>query len=286
MSAGIESQESSNPAGAQRPPGELLRRVAADLAPPLVLLLVVVVGWQLTCSFAKVPRFLFPAPSDLVVALAVNLPLLGRAFLATLFEVAIAFAISIAVGISGAILLSTSRVLERSAYPYVILLQTVPSVATAPLIIIWFGATLTSVVIIAVMMAFVPILVNTLIGLRSTDRKLSELFLLAKASRIQTLLRLRFPAALPYIVTGLRISSTLAVIGAIVAEYISGIGMGSPFAGLGFVIQRSAQRLDTPTLFVASLGCALLGIGFYQLVKASSRLLLGSWHESERDAES
>ncbi len=128
-------------------------------------------------------------------------------------------------------------------------------------------------------MAFFPVLSNTLVGLRATDRRLGELFELYDAGRLQALGRLRLPAALPYVVAGLRISSTLSVIGAIVGEYIAGIGGGE--AGLGFTITQSAIRLETPYLFAAAITSSILGIAFFQLVKALSKRLLGSWHESE-----
>lgn len=248
-------------------------------AAPVTVAMVFLILWQLTCSVLDIPVFLVPAPIDVAFALGDNLALIAGAFAVTAYEALLAFVISALIGLAGALLLSTSRLLERSLYPYAILLQTIPVIATAPLIIIWFKVSLTTVVVIATVMAFVPVLSSALVGLRSTDRRLLELFRLYGAGRTVILFRLRLPAALPYIVSGLRVSSGMAVIGVIVAEYISGISGTQP--GLGFLITRAASRLETPLLFAAGLACAVLGIVFFQLTAFASRRLLGSWHESE-----
>ena len=273
------TQPPESPRASDRPRTVSFLVRSAPVLLPASLALVVVVAWQLVCVIGEIPAFLFPAPTDVFAAATTHAGLIASAFVVTASEALIAFAVSAVVGIVGAFLLSSHRVIELSAYPYAILLQTIPSVATAPLIIIWFGVTQTSVVIIATIMAFIPVLSNTLIGLRSADQRAVELFTLLNASKLQTLVRLRIPSSLPYIVGGLRISSTMAVIGVIVAEYISGIGSGR--AGLGFLITKSATRFETPLLFAAGLACALLGILFFQVVQWLGRLLLASWHESE-----
>jgi NitT/TauT family transport system permease protein len=253
--------------------------VARRLLPPLLLLAAVLALWQAICDWGDVAPYVVPSPSDIWTAVREHRADLLTSLWTTTREAALAFAVSGVAGVAGAVALSSSRVVERSVYPYAILLQTIPIVATAPIIIIWFGATTTAVVVIASIMAFFPVLSNTLVGLRATDRRLEELFELYDAGRLQALARLRLPAALPYVVAGLRISSTLSVIGAIVGEYIAGIGGGE--AGLGFAITQSAIRLETPYLFAAAITSSILGIAFFQLVKALSRRLLGSWHESE-----
>lgn len=260
------------------------RTILRDAVPSAVLFVVIVVVWQAVCVVFDVPTFVFPSPLDVAGAFVEHGALIFSASLVTLWEAVLAFAFSLVIGVSLAILLASARWIELSTYPYVIVLQTIPSVAIAPLIIIWFGVTTTSVVIIAVIMGFVPILSGMLSGLRSADKNLGDLFELLNAPRWEAMLRLRIPAALPYLVSGVRTGSTLVVIGVIVGEYISGIGSGN--AGLGFVITKSAIRLETPTLFAAGIACAILGIAFYQAVKQISKLLLGRWHESEMTAES
>lgn len=259
-----------------------LRSVRRAL-PPLVVLVVVLLAWQAITRWGDVPRYLVPSPTDVASAARDNASDLLTSLLTTTREAVTAFVVSGALGILGAIGLASSRTIERSVYPYAIVLQTIPVVATAPLIVIWFGASITSVVVIAAIMGFFPVLSSTLTGLRATDHRLTDLFALYDAGRWQTMWRLRIPAALPYVVSGLRVSSTLAVVGAIVGEYIAGIGNGE--AGLGFAITQSAIRLETPYLFAAGIAASILGIAFFQLVNGLSRLLLGSWHESEMRVE-
>lgn len=282
MTISIDIADSIEPSQSEhaRPSRRTSRRINwAPIVFPLLLAVLAITLWQVVCTVRGIPEYLFPAPSDVLDAATENAGLILSAFVITGTEAVVAFVVSAAVGILGAFLLSSHRIIELSAYPYAILLQTIPSIATAPLIIIWFGVTQTSVVIIATIMAFVPVLSNTLIGLRSADRRMVELFALLDASKWQTLVWLRIPASMPYIVGGLRVSSTMSVIGVIVAEYISGIGSGR--AGLGFLITKSASRFETPLLFAAGLACAALGIVFFQIVQWFGRLLLSSWHESE-----
>ncbi|WP_320672799.1 ABC transporter permease [Patulibacter defluvii] len=269
-------------AAAGRAP-RLLARGLRRALPPLLVLVVVLLAWQAITRWGDVPKYLVPAPTDVAAAARDNASDLLTSLLTTAREAVTAFVVSGALGILGAIALASSRTLERSVYPYAIVLQTIPVVATAPLIVIWFGASITSVVVIAAIMGFFPVLSSTLTGLRATDHRLTDLFALYDAGRWQTLWRLRVPAALPYVVSGLRVSSTLAVVGAIVGEYIAGIGNGE--AGLGYAITQSAIRLETAYLFAAGIAASILGIAFFQLVNGLSRLLLGSWHESELRVE-
>ncbi|WP_191089908.1 ABC transporter permease [Nesterenkonia ebinurensis] len=227
----------------------------------------------------EIPHYLVPMPSVIATAAWSEIGVVSSAFIVTLTTSLVAFTVSLISGVLVAILLSSSRIIERAVYPYVIVLQAMPSVAIAPLIIIWFGVSPTAVVIIATIMAFFPVLTNTLIGLRSTDKNLQELYKLLNASKFQSLVRLRLPAALPYIVTGIKLCGVMAVVGVIVGEYVSGIGSGN--AGLGFLIIRFGIRLEVPEMFAAGLACAFLGIIFNFLVSKLSRLLLGKWHESE-----
>lgn len=247
--------------------------------PSLGLFVLVLGVWEFACRALAIPHYLLPMPSAIAVAAWENAGVIWSALLVTLTETLIAFTVSLVAGVLLAVVLSSSRLLERAAYPYVILLQTMPAIAIAPLIIIWFGVTTTAVVIIAAIMAFFPVLTNTLIGLRSADHNLRELYMLLNASKLQTLLRLRLPSALPYVVTGIKLCGTMAVVGVIAGEYISGIGSGN--AGLGFLITKTGIRLETAEMFAAGLATAVLGIIFNVLVTQISRLLLGKWHESE-----
>ncbi|WP_248924411.1 ABC transporter permease [Paenibacillus hamazuiensis] len=253
------------------------------MLPPLAAFVVFIGGWEIIVKLLNVPPYLLPKPSDIWKAGVENAGGLWVSVYTTISEAVLGFLLSIAAGVSGAILLASSKMIEKSVYPYAIILQTIPIVAVAPIIVIWFGAGMNAIVIIAFLIGFFPMLSNTLIGLNSTDHNMKNLFYLYNASPLQTMWKLRIPAALPYIVAGLKISCTLAVIGAIVGEYIAGIGGGK--GGLGYAITVAAARLQTPYLFACGLSASALGIAFFLLVNGFSKWMLSSWHESEMRTE-
>ncbi|MGG1519591.1 ABC transporter permease [Paenibacillus oryzisoli] len=265
-------------------PGLRFLLLLRQLVPPLVAFIVFIGGWELLCALTHAPAYLVPKPSDIVKAAYENRAGLWVSVRTTTFEAVLGFVLSIFLGIAGAVLLASSKWIEKAVYPYAIILQTIPIVAVAPLIVIWFDAGMNAIVIITFLIGFFPMLSNTLIGLNSTDQNMSNLFYLYNASGFQTMLKLRIPAALPYIVAGLKISCTLSVVGAIVGEYIAGIGGGQ--GGLGYAITYAAARLKTPYLFACGLSASALGIIFFLLVNAFAKWLLSSWHESEMKKES
>ncbi|MCY9661182.1 ABC transporter permease [Paenibacillus chondroitinus] len=254
------------------------------MLPPLVAFVVFIGGWELIAYLAKAPVYLVPKPSDIVAAALENKHALWVSVTTTTLEAVLGFFLSIIMGVAGAILLASSKWIEKSVYPYAIILQTIPIVAIAPLIVIWFDAGMNAIVIITFLIGFFPMLSNTLIGLNSTDQNMSNLFYLYNANAFQTMWRLRIPAALPYIIAGLKISCTLSVVGAIVGEYIAGIGGGA--GGLGYAITYAAARLKTAYLFACGLSASALGISFFLLVNAFSKWVLSSWHESEMKKDS
>jgi len=253
-------------------------KTGGSVFPPLVALVLFVGGWQLIVHLAGIPPYILPKPVDIFIAAWENFDSLATSVGRTIVEAVTGFLISIALGISSAIVLALSKKIERSVYPYAIVLQTIPIVAVAPIIVIWFGAGLNAIVIISFLISFFPILSNTLIGLNSTDQNMKNLFYLYNATKWQTIWRLRIPAALPYIAAGLKISCSSSVVGAIVGEYVAGIGGGK--GGLGYAITVAASRLQTPYLFACGLSASLLGIAFFLIVNAVTRRMLSSWHES------
>ncbi|MBM7566025.1 ABC transporter permease [Paenibacillus sacheonensis] len=269
--------------GRSRKGSKPLAAYIKKLTPPLAAFIVFIGGWQLICHLLDSPTYLVPKPSDIFKAAIDNRHELWTAVSTTAFESVFGFLLSIVLGISFAILMASSKVIEESVYPYAIIMQTIPIVAIAPLIVIWFDAGFQAIVIIAFLIGFFPMLSNTLIGLNSTEHNLRNLFYLYNAKPLQTMWRLRIPAALPYIVAGLKISCTLSVIGAIVGEYIAGIGGGN--GGLGYAITYAAGRLKTPYLFACGLSASLLGILFFLLVNRLAKWMLSSWHESEMKRE-
>ena len=262
-------------------PGPAARVLAAarDTWPVwAVALLAIGVWYGLTATVYKGRGYLVPSPQEVVAAVVENAGVLAAATLVTLKEATAGFALAIFGGVALAALLSQSRLLERSLYPYAVLLQTVPVVAVAPLIVLWFGYNELSVVIISLIMAVFPIVNNTLLGLRSTPGNLRELFALHNTSRLTVFWKLQLPSALPHIIAGLRISAGLSVIGAIVGEFI--IGSGNAQGGLGVQIVFAQGRMYTALLFAEVIGATLLGFVFFSIVSTVGHALLKNWHES------
>ncbi|WP_420481859.1 ABC transporter permease [Cohnella zeiphila] len=258
--------------------GSLSRKIVSLAVPPLVVFVLFVALWEIVIRMSGVQPYLFPKPSDIVTAASENWHNLLVSVRTTIAEAVLGFALSVVLGVAFAVLLALSKTVERSVYPYAIILQTIPIVAVAPIIVIWFGAGMNAIVIIAFLIAFFPILSNTLIGLNSTEMNMKNLFYLYNATKWQTIWRLRIPAALPYILAGMKISCSLSVVGAIVGEYIAGIG--GLQGGLGYAITVASTRLQTAYLFACGLTAAVMGIVFFLLINALSNRLLRSWHDS------
>ena len=250
---------------------------------PILALVIFLSLWQFIPTLLEIKPFILPKPTDVIAAAVKDWHLLWPAMQITIFESVIGFILSAVVGIGISILLASSRVVEISLYPYAVILQTIPIVAIAPIVVIWFGSGFNSIVIISFLIGFFPIVSNTLMGLNSVDKNMSDLFALYNASKWQTMIKLRIPAALPFIMSGLKISCTLAIIGSITGEYIAGIGGGK--GGLGYAITVAAVQLKTPYLFACAIAGALFGIVFYLLVSMASRYVLKSWHESAMKTE-
>jgi NitT/TauT family transport system permease protein len=244
----------------------------------MVALLAIGLWWLLSATVYEGKGYLLPSPQEVAAATAENAGVLAGATLSTLKEALLGYALAIFLGIAGAAILAQSRLLERSLYPYAVLLQTVPVVAIAPLIVLWFGYNELSVVIVSFIMSLFPIINNTMLGLRSTSRNLAELFALHRAGGLVSFWKLRLPGALPHIFAGLRISAGLSVIGAIVGEFI--IGSGNAEGGLGVQIVFAQGRMYTALLFAEVIAATLLGFLFFLVVSAIGRLLLRHWHES------
>ncbi|GAB4062835.1 ABC transporter permease [Uliginosibacterium sediminicola] len=252
-----------------------------DAVPVMAVALILLGLWYLlTATLYKDKGFLVPAPQQVLVALADNSATLLAATLTTLGEAACGYLLAIVLGIAAAALMAQSRLLERSLYPYAVLLQTVPVIAIAPLIVLWSGYNERSVVIISLIMSLFPIINNTLLGLRSTSHNLVELFALHNPSRWVVFRKLRLPAALPNIIAGMRISAGLSVVGAIVGEFI--IGSGNSQGGLGVQIVFAQGRMNTALLFGEVIAATLLGFMFFLLVSRLGHLLLRHWHESAK----
>ena len=250
----------------------------ADLLPPLVVGILILAGWELACRVLEIPSNRVPTPSEIGKTFVSNAPDLLHSLMITLRVTLIALALSISIGTAIAFLFVQSPIIERSFFPYAVILQVTPIVAIAPLIIILVKNTQGALIICATIIAIFPIISNTTIGLRSIDAGHQDLFAINRASRLQNLIYLRIPSALPYFFAGLRISSGLALIGAVVAEFVAGTGGRS--AGLAYEILQSGYQLDIPRMFAALFLITLAGIALFLVMVGLSNLALGSWHDS------
>jgi NitT/TauT family transport system permease protein len=250
----------------------------AEILPPLVVGVLVLAGWEACCRIFAIPSYLVPAPSEIVRTFLASAPDLLRSLLVTLRVTLIALALSVSIGTAIAFLFVQSPIIERSFFPYAIILQVTPIVAIAPLIIILVKNTQGALIICATIIAIFPIISNTTVGLRSVDAGHQDLFAINRASRVQNLVYLRIPGALPYFFAGLRISSGLALIGAVVAEFVA--GTGGRGAGLAYEILLAGYQLDIPRMFAALFLITLAGIALFSVVVGISKLALGSWHDS------
>jgi NitT/TauT family transport system permease protein len=235
-------------------------------------------GWEAIVRIEKIPAYLLPGPLLILQTLITDFPILLPNLIVTLKTTVIAFLAAAIVGLLLGLLFTFSRWIERTLFPYAVILQVTPIVAIAPLIIIWVNNTQVALLICAWIVAFFPIVSNTAVGLNSTDRNLIDLYRLYGASRAQTLFLLKLPSALPYYLAGLRISGGLALIGAVVAEFVA--GTGGTQSGLAYRILESGYRLEIPRMFAALLLISLTGILIFVCLSALSNFLLRNWHES------
>lgn len=251
----------------------------AKILYPSIVALILLALWQGVVTGFKLPPYLVPSPILMLQTLVTDWQTLGLSLLFTLKITLFSFLTAVVVGVLVSFLFVQSRLVETALFPYAVLLQVTPIVAVAPLIIIWVKNPTASLVICATLVALFPIISNTTLGLRSIDPDLQSYFAMNRATRLQTLFRLRVPSALPYFFGGLRISSGLALIGAVVAEFVAGTGGNS--TGLAYQILFAGYQLNIPRMFAALLLISLTGVGLFVLMAWLSKLALGSWHASE-----
>lgn len=245
---------------------------------PILVLVAAIAGWQTLVTVNEIPPYILPGPADVFGALVSDWQTLFESWLVTLTVAALALTLAVTVGVGLAVLFNLSKWVELSFFPYAIVLQVTPIVAVAPLIFIYVDSKIAGLLICAWIVAFFPILSNSVLGLNSADHNLRDLFQVYGATRWQRLRYLQIPSALPYFLAGLRIAGGLSLIGAVVAEFVAGSGgIGS---GLAFRILESSFRLQMPRMYAALLLIVLTGIAIYILTSLLSHLLLRKWHES------
>lgn len=246
-----------------------------DLIPPISLFCLALLVWHALVRAYDVPAYLAPEPLDVLGAIRTNFITLTNATAQTAFAALCGFALSLVIGFLIAFLFSQSTFARLSLYPYAIFLQTVPIVAVAPLIVIWFGTGLKSVILVAFVVSLFPIITNATAGLTRANSSLKDLFRIYNASRLQILFKLTLPGSVPYLIAGARIASGLSVIGAIVGEFFAGYGTTS--FGLGYLIILTKGQLDTDFLFAAIFASTLLGLVIFGVVNIVADVILSRW---------
>lgn len=249
-----------------------------SILPPFAVFVAVALAAEAAVRIWSVPVYLLPRPSAVLASLITDRKDLFLSLWTTAQAALIGFAASTVIGVVTAVILSASTLVRRALYPYTLFFQTVPIVAIAPLLVFWLDAGLEAVSVSAFIVSLFPVIANTLAGLVSTDPALVDLFRLYGAGRLATLWKLRLPSALPSIITGLRISSGLAVIGTVVSEFL--VGQLGRHSGLGVQIVSSIKYGHTDRVFAAVLLASLLGLILFGLVNLAGHLLLWRWHAS------
>jgi NitT/TauT family transport system permease protein len=255
------------------------KRLLNFLLPAATGALFIAVWYVIRFSMGEEMQFMLPAPGDILLAFRDNGGAMARAALNTTEGALLGFAAAIIISSLMALGLSLSSLIRVSLYPYLMLLQMTPIIIFAPILVLWVGPGLPSVVVITFLICFFPLVVNTTQGLISTDRNLVELFRMYRASRPQEILLLRVPAAFPYFFTGLRIAATLAPIGALVGDYTAGSSAGDG-GGLGFEAIIFSSQAKYPALFATAAVTCLLGFIFVAFVIFLSWLVMHQWHDS------
>src|SRR6266498_183581 len=242
---------------------------------PFWLIIVLIVGWDVVIRVFKIPPYLVPPPLQVVTQLVKEWPMLWRESLPTLYATLGGFVASVLVGVPIAMWISYSRVVESFVYPLLVFSQSVPKVAIAPLFVVWFGFGIFPKVISAFLLGFFPVVVATVMGFKSIETDMIDLARSMRASRLQMFLKFSLPQALPSIFSGLKVSATLAVVGAVVGEFV---GSNS---GIGYVLQIANGNFDLPLMFAALVVLSMMGVILFALVDLTEKLMI-PWHQSRR----
>jgi NitT/TauT family transport system permease protein len=245
------------------------------MARPLLLILAIFVLWELVIRVFRIPPYLIPTPLAVAKMLVAEWPRLWQNGLFTAYATLGGFALSIIIGIPIAMLIAYSRLVESYVYPLLVFSQSVPKIAIAPLFVVWFGFGIFPKVISAFMLGFFPVVVATVMGFKSIEPDMIDLARSMRASRWQMFIKFSLPQALPSIFAGLKVSATLAVVGAVVGEFV---GSNS---GIGYVLQIANGNFDLPLMFAALFVLSMMGVILFALVDLAEKLMI-PWHQSRR----
>jgi NitT/TauT family transport system permease protein len=235
---------------------------------PLAGVAVILLIWEFYVHAFHVSRIVLPGPLDILGASVDNWQILIRETWPTMLESVLGFGLAVVIGIPVAVCVATSRILNLTLYPILIATQSVPKVAIAPIILVWFGLGLQSKLVIAFLVAFFPIVVDTAAGMRATPAGLLELARSLRASRVQIFTKVQFPAALPFIFAGAKVAVTLAVIGAVIGEFVGSMN------GLGNLLLTANSQLDSPLAWAALVWLSVLGIVLFVAVVVTERIVM------------
>lgn len=255
------------------------RERAMQIVMPVSAVLLMLAAWEFLVWYNEVPHYLIPAPSLIAKTLWVDGPSLMQSTWFTVRLTLLSLALAIVGGVALGMLFALSRTVEMSLFPFAVILQVTPVVAIAPLILIYVENTFFALLICAWIVAFFPILSSTAIGLRSADHNLRDMFTLYRATPWQRMRYLLIPSALPYFMAALKIAGGLALIGAVVAEFVA--GTAGQNTGLASRILESSFRSEIPRMFAALFLVSVLGVVIFLVTAWLSRAVLGHWHESE-----
>ena len=276
-SAGL--RPSGRPVSRQTPPPTRrsfsVRSTIARFWRPLALVVALIAAWWAVTQAGLVAPYILPSPVDTWQTAQNNAVYLAENTWVTTWETVIGFVIAAVVGELVAVAMVYSSSLEKTLYPLILFAQVVPKIAIAPLFIVWLGFGPTPKILVAVLMAFFPIVISGLAGLRSVDPEILELTSTMGASKPKTFLKIRFPASLPQLMSGLKIAATLAVTGAVVGEFVGAN------EGLGYVILQANGNVDTAMLFAALIIMCVIGIVLFAIIEIAEKLLI-PWHSSRR----
>ena len=271
------SKVSFSQAGLATPSGRSIRLFKQIL--PFCVFGLALLAWELTVRIYNIPHYILPAPTLVLKTLWDNLGSLMVSWVYTMKITFGALLLAVIGGVALAMLFALNKWVELCLFPFAIVLQVTPIVAIAPLILIFIDSTTAALLLCAWIVAFFPILSNTVVGLRSADQNLRDLFMLYRASPWQTLRFLLAPSAMPYFIAGLKIAGGLSLIGAVVAEFTA--GAAGKETGLASRILEASFRTEIPKMFAALVLVSLTGIVIYLVFMGVSKLVLGKWHESE-----
>ncbi|RIQ29604.1 ABC transporter permease [Jiangella rhizosphaerae] len=268
----------TTPDDADLPKSRLAQRAGRLLSAawrPALLLVLLGLGWWAITAAEVFPAYLVPTPGDVANELVTEREMLARHTWVTTYETVVGFLLAAVIGMLAAVLIVYSPTLEKALYPLILFAQVIPKIAIAPILVVWFGFGPMPKVILAVLIAFFPVVVSGVAGLRSTDPELLDLSATMGASRWKTFRKIRFPNALPHLLAGLKVAVTLAVVGAVVGEFVGAD------EGLGYVLLLASGNLNSSLLFADLILMSALGVVLFILVEAAEALLI-PWHASRR----